>query len=127
MDKLYEGAYELYVTNDILLEYEEKMEEVFPGTAELILGSFALLDVVKKTEVYFHLNIISVDADDNKFVDCAFAANANFIVTEDKHFNVLKSTSFPSIKIIRLRKFMEMLIPPGTISRSGINLVDLIV
>jgi uncharacterized protein len=110
LDKLYDGAYELYLSNDILFEYEEKITEVFSKeTAELIIGAFALLDNVVKTEVYFQLNIISADADDNKFVDCAFAANVNFIVTEDKHFNILKTVTFPSINVITLDAFKEIL------------------
>ena len=33
--------------------------------------------------------------DDNKFVDCAFAANATYIVSDDKHYDVLKEVDFP--------------------------------
>ena len=41
LDKLYEGAYELWVTNDILLEYEEKISDIFSKeTAELILPRY---------------------------------------------------------------------------------------
>ncbi len=29
LDKLYDGDYELWVTNDILLEYEEKITDIF--------------------------------------------------------------------------------------------------
>ncbi len=37
LNKLYENAYELFLTNDILLEYEEKIEEFFSAeTSELI-------------------------------------------------------------------------------------------
>ena len=38
---------------------------------------------------YYHFNLITADPDDNKFVDCAIAANAHYIVSNDKHFNVL--------------------------------------
>ena len=31
LDKLYEGEYELWVSNDILLEYEERSVIFFPG------------------------------------------------------------------------------------------------
>ena len=34
------------------------------------------------------------DKDDNKFVDCAIAANARFIVSEDGHFKYLKESRF---------------------------------
>lgn len=110
LDKLYENAYEIYVTNDILLEYEEKITEIFSvQTGELIIGAFTLLENVKKIDVHFQLNLISADPDDNKFVDCAFAGNVYFLVTDDKHYNTLKSVSFPSINVITLEEFKELI------------------
>ena len=111
LDKLYDDVYELVVSNDILLEYEEKIEEIFSiETAELIIGAFALLQNVRKTDPHFQLGLITADPDDNKFVDCAFAGNVHFLVTDDKHFNVLRTISFPSINIITLGKFNEILL-----------------
>ncbi|MBX2967413.1 MAG: putative toxin-antitoxin system toxin component, PIN family [Cyclobacteriaceae bacterium] len=110
MDKLYNGGFDLHVTNDILLEYEEKISEVFSKeTAELLLGAFTLLPNVKKTEVYYQLGLIHTDKDDNKFSDCAFAANAHYLVTNDRHFDVLKSIDFPVINIIRLEEFASLI------------------
>ena len=110
LDKLYENTYELYLSSDILLEYEEKITEIFSKeTAELIIGAFTLLDNIKKSDIHFHLNLISVDQDDNKFSDCAFASNAHYLVTDDKHFNVLKSLSFPAMNVIKLAQFKEIL------------------
>lgn len=110
LDKLYENGYELYLTTEILLEYEEKITDIFSKeTAELIVGAFSLLHSVKKIDVYFHLNLITADPDDNKFVDCAFAGNVHFLVTDDKHYNVLKSVSFPAINVISLDEFKELL------------------
>jgi predicted nucleic acid-binding protein len=40
------------------------------------------------------------DADDNKFVDCAVASNADYLVTHDRDFDVLKNVPFPKVKII---------------------------
>jgi len=109
LDKLYENAFEVYITNDILLEYEEKITDIFSGeTAELIIGAFSLLPNVRKVDIHFHLNLIAADPDDNKFSDCAFAANVHFLVTDDKHFAVLKSISFPSINVITLDQFKEL-------------------
>lgn len=110
MDKLYENAFEVFITNDILLEYEEKMTDIFSReTAELIIGAFSLLPNVKKVDTHFHLNLIVADADDNKFSDCAFAGNVHFLVTDDKHFSILKSIPFPSINVITLDQFKELL------------------
>ncbi|KAI9445716.1 hypothetical protein F5148DRAFT_1292764 [Russula earlei] len=110
LDKLYEGDYELWITNDILLEYEEKITDIFSKeTAELIIGALSLLPNVKKAEIHYNLYLIDVDKDDNKFSDCAFAGNVHYLVTNDKHFNILKSVSFPSINVITLEAFKELL------------------
>ncbi len=41
--------------------------------------------------------------------DCAFAANAHYIVSDDKHFNELKSIDFPKIEVLKLKEFREIL------------------
>lgn len=110
LDKLYDGEFELWVTNDILLEYEEKISDIFSNeTAELIIGALSLLPNVRKAEVHYHLYLIDIDKDDNKFSDCAFAGNVHYLVTNDKHFNVLKSIPFPSINVITLDAFKDLL------------------
>ena len=58
---------------------------------------------------YFSLHFIDADHDDNKFVDCAFAANATFIVSNDKHFDVLKEISFPQLIVLKLKEFLGLL------------------
>jgi putative PIN family toxin of toxin-antitoxin system len=110
LEKLYDGDYELWVSNDILLEYDEKISEIFSGeTAELLLGALALLQNVKKVDIHYHMFLISADNDDNKFSDCAFAGNVHYLVTNDKHFNILSTISFPSINVITLEKFSELI------------------
>ena len=46
--------------------------------------------------------------DDNKFVDCAFASNAEFLVSEDRHFDVLKSITFPHLNLINMDEFLAI-------------------
>lgn len=57
----------------------------------------------------FYFNLIKVDPDDNKFVDCAIAGNAKFIVTEDRHYDILQQIDFPKVNIIRLDEMMQNL------------------
>jgi predicted nucleic acid-binding protein len=57
---------------------------------------------------YFRWNLINVDPDDNKFIDCAISSNAKYIVTQDKHFNVLKNIDFPKVDVIDILKFKEV-------------------
>ena len=105
------GEYQLYITNEILLEYDEKITEIFSSkTSAYLLGALTLLENVKKIDVYFQLNLIEADVVDNKFVDCAFAGNVNFIVTNDKHYNILRKINFPKINICSLEKFKQYIL-----------------
>src|SRR3546814_17115329 len=62
IDKLYDGAFELWITNDILLEYEEKITDIFSKeTAELFLGAFDLLPNVRKTDIHYQLQLITLE------------------------------------------------------------------
>ena len=58
---------------------------------------------------YYHFQLIEADPDDNKFVDCAIAAGARYIVTNDRHYNVLKEISFPHVDVITLADFSELM------------------
>lgn len=104
------GEFELCVTTDILNEYAEILQrkfrpEVGISVMKAIENSFDVIQIQK----YFFWNLITVDPDDNKFVDCAVAANADFICTEDKHFKVLKKIPFPPVKVISADDFVEIL------------------
>lgn len=108
LDKLYNGDYELWLSNDILLEYEEKISDIFSKeTAELILGALALLPNVRKADIHYQLQLISADEDDNKFSDCAFAGNVHYLVTNDKHFNALSRVPFPAINTIHWKNLLN--------------------
>ena len=109
-DNLEKGTYDLCVSTEILLEYEEKLAAVFSKTlASVITGALLLKSNVLKTEVYFRWNLVATDPDDNKFVDCALAANADYLVTNDKDYSTLKKIDFPSIRVINIEEFASML------------------
>ena len=55
--------------------------------------------------------MIQADADDNKFIDCAIAAQARFVVTNDTHFDVLQQIPFPHVDIIHIDDFLRLLLP----------------
>jgi predicted nucleic acid-binding protein len=109
MEKLYEGRYVMFVTNEILLEYEEKISQNFdPDTAELNIGAMLLLPNLTKIDTYYRLKLIFPDLDDNKFADCSFAANAHYLVTNDRDFRILKSLPFPRFNVVRIEEFLEV-------------------
>jgi len=68
---------------------------------------------VKKIEPYFDLHLIRNDIDDNKFVNCAFAGNVHFLVSNDKHFNILKITPFPKIPLLSSKPYRYPRLSPS--------------
>ncbi len=110
LDNLFDEKYSLAISTDIILEYEEKISHFYGiSVAKDFLDFLILLPNVSKVEPYFELNLITSDPDDNKFVDCAFSANAYYIVTDDKHFNMLKKLDFPKISTIKAHDFKELI------------------
>ncbi len=107
---LHEGVYTLCVSNEILSEYEEIIAcKANKTVAENVINALVDSDYVEFVDPQFHLGLIEADPDDNKFVDCAFAANATFIVSNDKHFDILKDITFPKISVLKLQGFLSML------------------
>jgi uncharacterized protein len=110
LDELYLQTYSLVVSTEILFEYEEKIIHFFgKSIAKDFLDFLIMLPNVEKLDAFFQLNIIQIDPDDNKFVDCAFAGNAHYMVTDDKHFNILKQIDFPKIPVITAEEFKRIL------------------
>ena len=98
------------VSNDILAEYEEIIaQKATPTVAKHVVDALVDSDFVEFVDPQFRLGLIRKDPDDNKFVDCAFAANAAFIVSNDHHFDVLESIDFPKILVLRLQQFAALL------------------
>ena len=61
-------------------------------------------------ESYFRFHLLSdIDKDDDKFVDCAITAGADYIVTEDSHFDRLKQIPFPRLNVLTLDEFNDTL------------------
>ena len=107
---LQEGRFNLCVTNEILDEYVEVLQRnISPTIAENVMFLLLNLDNLILVDTYFKFNLITADPDDNKFVDCAIAANAEYIVTNDKHFNELETVDFPRVKHISIDEFVTRL------------------
>jgi putative PIN family toxin of toxin-antitoxin system len=96
-------------TTDIINEYIEILERFYHQQfASDVINELLLAPNVIKTNNYFKWNLITSDPDDNKFADCALNAGADYIVTNDQHFNVLKSLDFPPIKVINIETFKSI-------------------
>ena len=92
------------------MEYEEIIAQKANGNvAQNITKMLVTLSNVEKTEIYYRWNLIKSDKDDNKFVDCAVAGNADYLVSNDIHFNILKTIDFPEVPLVKTEKFLEIL------------------
>ena len=102
--------FELAITTDILSEYEEIISDKYSTTvAQNVMRTLLLFPNVIQTNVYYKWNLIQNDKDDDKFVDCAIASNADAIVTHDKHFNILENIPFPPVKVLDISEFKGLL------------------
>ena len=101
----------MVISNDILAEYEEIFSQrANPKVANLVLEALGNLSNVEKQDIFIKWNIIEVDKDDNKFVDCAIAGNCHYIVTDDKHFNILKTRGNDFVDLIKIDGFLAMIL-----------------
>jgi putative PIN family toxin of toxin-antitoxin system len=102
------GKYQLIISEEIIHEYEEILKQYSaPGAAEIVLEIFIESPDVIFKHVYYSWNAITHDPDDNKFFDVAVAANADYLVTNDAHFNVALKLSFPKVNIISIDAFLN--------------------
>ena len=107
-DCIIQGRIILCVSNEILFEYQEILaKKTSLDVAENVVNFITVNPFTKKTDIYFNFELISEDADDNKFVDCAIASNAVCLVSNDKHFQVLTTIDFPKVKVLELQEFEE--------------------
>ena len=93
------GKLEWAVSTEIVLEYEEIAARINGADyAALIVRTLAAVRAWRKNvEVIspsFRFHTIIGDPDDDKFADCAIAAHADYVITEDRHFRPLAGAGF---------------------------------
>lgn len=104
------GKYQLCVSNEIIEEYVEVISRnISPKVAEIVIYTLLMRSNVLRFDPHFRFGLIKADIDDNKFVDCAIVSGAMFIVTEDKHFGILKEIDFPRVDVVGIDEFVEEL------------------
>ena len=100
--------YVICISNDILSEYIEILTQKVSYTFAIRIANVLLKsNCVKFFDPHFHFGLITQDPDDNKFVDCAIVANADYLVSEDNHFNALRDITFPKVNVINLDNFLS--------------------
>lgn len=108
VDMWKKGHFILCITEDIVFEYVEVLNRLSIPIRKIkeLTGLFkerANIEFLVNTE---KMEIIEDDPQDNKFIECAVAANAQYIISGDKHLRALKS--FGNIKILSPSEFLEL-------------------
>ena len=73
-------------------------------TSESVMGVIDNLSNVEYITSHYRFRLLK-DEDDDKFVDCAIAANASYIVSHDKDFKILQRIEFPKVRVIDTEEF----------------------
>lgn len=103
---LIENKFELVVSNEILTEYQEQISirygiEITDASLDYLLW---LPNVILKNPSYLW-QLVENDKDDNKFVDCYVASQADFIISNDRHLHQIKNNQFPPISVLNYSEF----------------------
>ena len=102
--------FEWVISNEILAEYEEQLAKMYSQqTATLVLNILSIAPNTLFSEPYYNWQLLENDKDDNKFVDLAIAIDTDYLVTNDKHFNILKNIDFPKVNVVSLSEFKEIM------------------
>ena len=103
------GQIDVYVTTEILAEYAEIIgREMGADVADAALDLLSELPNVHPIQRYYAWQLIEADPDDDKFVDCAIAAGAQYLVTNDKHFKALEKYPYFNVSVIKLDVFKAL-------------------
>jgi putative PIN family toxin of toxin-antitoxin system len=101
------GDFDLCSSVAILIETAQKLRDKFGWPENQIvrlLQAISKVATVIKTRPHLH---VLADEPDNRILECAVEAAADFIVTGDKHLLSLKN--FQDIRIISLSNFPKIL------------------
>lgn len=109
-DGLRTGIFEFGITTEILEEYEEVIGDFYsPNLAHNVVEMLPNLKNSLLITPYYYWDLITIDRDDNKFVDCAIACQADYIITHDKHFKALQKIAFPKVRCLKMNDLKKLL------------------
>jgi len=105
------GDIELVLSPPILEELEQVMEYSKFDFSEQVKNEFLseLITCARLVLPVQKVEVISADPEDNKFLECAVAADADYIVSGDHH--LLKLGEYGGIRIVKASEFLETEFP----------------
>lgn len=108
-----QGKVRLVASEEILREISQvlnypKLRKVYEAeemTREELIG--AVLKVVQLVEVNRRVKVVLEHPADDKFLECALEAKADYLVSGDKH--LLKAGNYEKIQVVSVREFLGVL------------------
>ena len=109
-----EGQLDIFVSESIIAELSQvllypKIVKVYKDDGLLARDLIeAVLKVVKFAEVKQTVKVVLEHPADDKFIDCALAAGAAYVISGDKH--LLKLGSYKKIRVLSVNDFLEVFV-----------------
>jgi len=108
IERIIAGMDILYITKEILDEIEDVVSRPkFHASAEEIEYYInSIEEIGNKIIVKQHIKNGSRDTSDNKYIECAITANADYIISGDIH--LLELREYGTIKIVTPKDYLEI-------------------
>lgn len=100
------GEIELYISKPILVEFKRVLMVKFRYSEdEANERLYLIIKIAELVNPRERFSAIEDDESDNRILECAFVAKANFIISGDKHLKNLRE--FKGIKILSPSEFIR--------------------
>ncbi len=107
-----DGRMEIVLSPEILAEYQEAGEELAKRHPDVELQPILQI-LAMRAEIVLPAPLgesVCVDPDDDKFLECAVASAAPFVVSGDKH--LLNVREYRGVRVVRPREFVDKYLTP---------------
>jgi len=99
---------DLFISNEILKELADVISRpkfhVDENNIEYFIKSIE--EISSKVFIKKKIKNASRDMDDNKYIECGLAANADYIISGDKH--LLELNEYKGIKIVTVKDYLDL-------------------
>lgn len=104
-----EGNFQLYLSPPLLLEISKVLYYKKLNFEQNDVDEFMsiIIEAANFIDPNLTINLVADDPSDNRIIECALAAECDYIITGDKH--LLKINNFYDISIISPEKFLKLI------------------
>lgn len=109
LSRIRRGEIELHTSAFILAELDRILREKFGFSARETITRVRLIRSLARLVIPTErISVVTAKDDDNRIIECALAAQADYLVTGDKK-HLLPLKTYRSVKIVSPSQFLELL------------------